>query len=87
MQFQTTEINREIRNYLTKTFLFGHAETLNDDTPLLGSVLDSQGVIDLVLFVQQHYKIEVDDVEVTPDNMATLKKFVTLIEAKLQSKR
>lgn len=48
MQLQTTEIEQEIRNYLTEEFLFGRSETLNEDTALLGNVIDSQGVIELV---------------------------------------
>jgi len=79
-----TEIEQEIRKYLTEEFLFGRSETLNDDTPLLGNVIDSQGVIELVSFVQQRFQIEVDDAEVTTDNMATLKSLVALVEKKLQ---
>ena len=83
---QMTEIEQEIRNYLTEEFLFGRSETLNDETPLLGNVIDSQGVIELVSFVQQRFKMEVDDAEVTTDNMATLKSLVALVEKKLQSR-
>jgi acyl carrier protein len=86
MQLQTSEIEQEVRSYLTEAFLFGRSETLNDDTPLLGNVIDSQGVIELVSFVQQRFKIEVDDEEVTTDNLATLKSLVALVEKKLRSK-
>jgi acyl carrier protein len=86
MQLQTTEIEQEIRNYLTEEFLFGRSETLNEDTALLGNVIDSQGVIELVSFIQQHFKIEIDDEEVTTDNLATLKSVVALVEKKLRSK-
>lgn len=86
MHLQMTEIEQEIRNYLTEEFLFGRSETLNDDTPLLGNVIDSQGVIELVSFVQQRFQIEVDDADVTTDNMATLKSLVALVEQKLRSK-
>jgi acyl carrier protein len=86
MQLQTTEIEQEIRNYLTEEFLFGRTETLNDDTPLLGNVIDSQGVIEVVSFVQQRFKIEIEDEDVTTDNLATLKSVVALVEKKLRSK-
>ena len=61
-------------------------ETLNDDTPLLGNVIDSQGVIEVVSFVQQRFKIEIEDEDVTTDNLATLKSVVALVEKKLRSK-
>ena len=83
---ETTDIGQEIRSYLTEEFLFGRTENLNDDTPLLGNVIDSQGVIELVSFIQRRFKIEIDDEDVTTDNLATLKSVVALVEKKLRSK-
>ena len=86
MQVQITEIEQGIRNYLTEEFLFGRSETLNEDTPLLGNLIDSQGVITLVSFIQQHFNIEIADDEVTTENLATLKTVVSLVERKVRSK-
>jgi len=85
MQVQGTEIEQGIRRYLIEEFLFGRSETLNEDTPLLGNVIDSQGVIQLVSFVQQQFNIEIADEEVTTENLATLKTVVTLVEKKLRN--
>jgi acyl carrier protein len=84
---QTTEIEQEVRSFLTEKFLFGRDETLNEDMPLLGNVIDSQGVIELVQFVQDRFNIAVEDEEVTMDNFATVKSVVGFIEGKLGSKR
>jgi acyl carrier protein len=81
---QTTEIGNEIRKFLIEEFLFGGGQTLSDDVPLLGNVIDSQGVIELVSFVQQRFKIEVDDEEVTTDNFGSIKSVVALVEKKLR---
>lgn len=86
MQMQTLEIEKEIRDYLTEEFLFGRSEALNNDTPLLGNVIDSQGVIELVSFVQQRFHVEVGDEEVTTANFASTKTVVAFIENKLRSK-
>jgi acyl carrier protein len=86
MQIQTTEIEQEIRSFLTEKFLFGRAEAVNDDLPLLGNVIDSQGVIELIVFVQERFNIVVDDEEVTTDNLASVKSTVEFIENKLRSK-
>lgn len=80
---QTTEIGQEIRTFVVEEFLFGGSPTLSDDMPLLGNVIDSQGVIELVSFVQQRFKIEIDDEEVTTDNFSTIKTVVALVEKKL----
>jgi acyl carrier protein len=86
MQIQTTEIEQEIRTFLTEKFLFGRSEMLSDDLPLLGNVIDSQGVIELIVFVQERFNIAVDDEEVTTDNFASLKSTVAFIEQKLRCK-
>jgi acyl carrier protein len=83
---QTTDIEREIRNFITETFLLRSGETLREDVPLLGSVIDSQGAIELVAFVQQRFNIQVEDEEVTIDNLASVKSVVALIERKLQQR-
>jgi acyl carrier protein len=84
MQLQTTEIEQEIRSFLIETFLFGSSDTLNEDVPLLGSVIDSQGAIELVAFIQQRFNIEVQDEEVTIDNLSSVKSVAALIEKKLR---
>ena len=83
MQKQATEIEQELRSFLTERFLFGRGETLNDDVPLLGNIIDSQGVIDLILFIQERFSISVDDEDVTTDNFASVKSTIAFIERKL----
>lgn len=85
MQMQVSEVEREIRSYLIEEFLFGRSETLDEDTPLLGNVIDSQGVIQLVSFIQQQFNIEIADEEVTTENLATLKSVVALVSAKVSN--
>jgi len=86
MQIQTTEIEQEIRGFLTEKFLFGRSEALSDDAPLLGNVIDSQGVIELIVFVQERFTVAVEDEEVTTDNFASVKSTVAFIENKLRGK-
>jgi acyl carrier protein len=86
MQLQTTDIEQDIRSFLTEEFLSGSSEVLSDDVPLLGNVIDSQGVINLVSFIQQRFNIEVTDEEVATDNFATVKSVVAFVEGKLRSK-
>ena len=87
MQVQVAEIEQEIRNYITDKFLFGRGETLTDNSPLLGSVIDSQGVIELVIFVQQRFGLTVDDEEVTTDNFASIRTIAAFIETKLRDRK
>ena len=83
---QTTDIEQEIRNYIAETFLLGSSDRLNDDTPLLGNIIDSTGVIQLIMFVQERFGITVEDEEAMTDNFGSVRIVVDFIEKKLQSK-
>jgi acyl carrier protein len=83
---QTTDIEREIRGFLVDTFLFGRNEELRDDAPLLDKVIDSHGVVEFVVFLQERFAIRVDDEEVTTDNLDSVHKAVAFVARKLGSK-
>jgi len=61
---QKAEIEKEIRTFIVDNFLFGRAEALNDSAALLGGVIDSTGVIELLMFLQERFGITVEDEEV-----------------------
>jgi acyl carrier protein len=83
---QTTNIEQEVRTFLTESFLFGRGEALTDDVPLLGNVIDSTGVIELIVFLQERFTITVGDEEVTTDNLGSVTNVVAFVERKLRGK-
>lgn len=86
MPIETTAIEQEIRKFLTEEFLSGNEEILGEDVPLLGNVIDSQGVIELVAFIQQRFNIQIEDEDVSTENLASVKSVVELIEKKVRNK-
>jgi acyl carrier protein len=83
---QTVEIEHEIRTFLVDNFLFGDGQKLQDSVPLLGNVIDSTGVMELVLFLQDRFSITVEDEEVVSDNLDSVKSAVTFVGRKLVEK-
>ncbi len=82
-----TEIGQEVRNFLINNVLFGRADALQDDASLLGQVLDSTAVVELVIFLQDRFGITVEDEEVAvPENFDSVKNIVGYVERKLRSK-
>jgi acyl carrier protein len=82
---QTTDIEREVREFVVKHFLSGHAEKLRDDGSLLGDVIDSMGVLELVAYLQDRFKITVDDEEVVPGNLDTVNSLAVFVARKLDA--
>jgi acyl carrier protein len=82
---QTTEIEREVRDFVVKHFLSGHAEKLRDDGSLLGDVIDSTGVLELVAYLQDRFNITVEDEEVVPANLDTVNSLAIFVARKLNA--
>lgn len=83
---QTADIEREVRSFLVERFLSGRAGNLRDDGSLLGNVIDSMGVLDLVTYLQDHFSITVEDEDVVPGNLDTVNNLVTFVARKLDTK-
>jgi acyl carrier protein len=80
------DIGHEIRSFLVDNFLFGRNEKLSDDEQLLGNVVDSTGVVEFVVFLQERFDITVEDEEVTTENLGSVQHATTFIERKLRDK-
>ena len=81
---ETIDIARDIRSFLVDKFFFGRAEELQDDAPLLGTVIDSSGVLVLVTHLEEHFGITIADEDVVPDNLESVKHIVALVTRKLE---
>jgi acyl carrier protein len=79
----TTDIERETREYLVNTFLSGRSEELVDDDPLLGKLIDSSGVLELISFLQDHFSITVPDEDVRPENLDSVKRITAYVASRL----
>jgi acyl carrier protein len=84
---ETIDIERDIRSFLVDEFFFGRAEELHDDASLLGTVIDSSGILLLVTHLEDHFGIPVGDEDVVPDNLESVNQLVAFVARKLQSKR
>jgi acyl carrier protein len=80
------DIEHDIRSFIVDKFLFGRAKELHDDQSLLGTVIDSTGSLELVSFLQDRFGIVVEDEEVVPENLDSVKSVVAYVAKKVQSK-
>ena len=73
-------IEQELRAFVVENFLFGQDGNLcNDDSFLENGIIDSTGILELVSYLEEQYKIEVADQELVPENLdsiANLARFV-----------
>ena len=77
------ELKEDIREFIVDTFLFGEDGGLREDSSFLEEgIVDSTGIMQLVSFLQDQYQITIEDEELIPDNLDSIRKVIAFIETK-----
>jgi acyl carrier protein len=78
-------IETEIRTFIVNNFLFGDdkGSLKAEDSFLENGIIDSTGVLELVGHLEEHYRIEVKDSDLVPDNLDSIRKVASFVQRKL----
>lgn len=75
---------QDVKEFIVSNFLFGDGATLKPDTSLLDSgTVDSTGVLELIMFLEEKYGLKIQPDEVLPDNLDSISRIVRFVRAKL----
>jgi acyl carrier protein len=76
--------SESIKKFITENFLFGDDSQIKNDTPLFEKgIIDSTGVLELVSFIEENYKITILDDELVQDNFASINAIEKFLQNKL----
>ena len=77
-------IEQQIRNFINETFLFGESnnELKDTDSLLETGVIDSTGVLELIAFIEETYRVKVKDDELIPENLDSIANVSIFIRRK-----
>ena len=74
----------EIRAFIAEKFLFGEDNKLPIDASLLeAGIIDSTGVLELISYLEEHFRIKVDDDELVPENLDTIAAICAFLSKKI----
>lgn len=80
---QTTQ--EMIMNYINENFIVGRS-TKVDFTPdislLESGIMDSTGILELVLFLEEQFTIKIEDEEIVPENLDSVANLIAFLEKK-----
>lgn len=78
------EVREQIRNYIAETFLFSDdGFNVSDDVSFLDEgIIDSMGVLELIMFTEETFNISVEDDEIKPENFDSVNKLYDYIQRK-----
>lgn len=77
-------IENQVKTYILENFLFSNNgyELAEDASFLEEGIVDSTGVLELVMFVEETYNITVQDEEIVPENFDSVAQLAAYIRRK-----
>ena len=67
------DVKTVVRKFLFDNFVMGDHINIADDTSFMKDhILDSTGFIELITFIEEFFKIKVEDEEMVPENFDSL---------------
>lgn len=80
----SASVKSEIRAFIVENFLFGdESQVPADETSLIETdLVDSTGILEMVLFLEERFAISVADAEIVPDNFDSVARLVTFVNGK-----
>ena len=75
-----------LRQFIVENFLFGDTSdsfSFSDDDSLIErAIIDSTGILELVAFVEETYDIRIEDEELVPENLDSVRQLAAFINRK-----
>ena len=81
---ESMPVLNQIRHFILENFLYTSDERKlrNDDSFLERGIVDSTGILELLMFVEEAFGIEVQDEEVLPDNFDSVDRLARYVGMK-----
>jgi acyl carrier protein len=78
-------VAEKLKFFILKNYLFtDDATALKDDQSLMQtSVMDSTGILELIMFLEETFRIKVNDEEMVPENLDSVNAIVRFVASKL----
>jgi acyl carrier protein len=76
----------QVRKFLFEKFPACQKNDLKDEESLIETgIIDSMGMLELVVFVESDFGIEVEDLDLVPENFESVEALSKFVESKLEN--
>lgn len=86
MSVTTQDTATQVRDYIIDRFLFGQGgDRLSNDASFLDqNLVDSTGVLEIVMFLEQKFGFKVQDQELIPENLDSVNRIAAFVARKVK---
>lgn len=76
-------VNDAVREFITENFYLPDPDALADDMSLLDEgIVDSTGILEVVMFLEETFEIVIEDDEMIPENFDTIGRIASFVGGK-----
>jgi acyl carrier protein len=76
-------VDTKIRGYIAENFMFGDTAQLKSDESFLDKgIIDSTGILEIIMFLEEEFGVKVADNEMLPENLDSIDNIVRFIGRK-----
>jgi len=79
-----TDIERDVRGFITENFILDGEHLSGDASLTSNGVIDSMGVLELVMFIEERYAFRVPDQDTVPENLDSVDRIVRYVQSRVQ---
>jgi acyl carrier protein len=77
------ELQKQIRDFVTSNFYVAAPSSLEDGTSLLDQgIIDSTGVLEVIMFIESTFGVTVEDGEMLPENLDSIERIAAFVARK-----
>ena len=79
-------VETKLKTYILDNFLFTDDQSAIsiDDSFMEKGIIDSSGILEVIFFLEEEFGVKVEDSEMLPENLDSIKNLVAFIEKKKQ---
>ena len=82
------DIRSQVRSFVTTNFYVPDPSALADEASLLDQgIIDSTGVLEVISFLEDTFGLTVDDSEMLPENLDSIRAISNYVGRKLESRK
>ena len=76
-------LQQQIRDFVTSNFYVADPKALEDRTSLLDhGIIDSTGVLEVIMFIETTFGVTVEDSEMLPENLDSIERIAAFVARK-----
>jgi acyl carrier protein len=77
------ELKKQVRDFVTSNFYVADSGSLEDRTSLLEQgIIDSTGVLEVIMFIESTFGVTVEDSEMLPENLDSIERIAAFVARK-----